>query len=457
MRQRLLQSLLSQKKEEEQSQIKKRDKPEKSGGDDLSAILKQRTKKIADKKPKIAPPHEIKSVNDNTWLAMGQATVEMAKETNLQPKWASPVALASEMTKKDRESKQKKPKASLRKAPPQPPVVVTTPHIVKKRGRTVQVPPQLVMGDIAIETLEQHSSRSDQAELFRLTLARQDRDISNIIVNQPDDACKVLQYCAKYKPKFPWFAQLQSHLVAEGGQYDHPDVPVMSRKVIQEFLREAKTHHDYERPCANLDRDPQVGDSYLRCVAHELSEKQLGPGNGFRLRELLLGGTETTIRNALANKMPPQRVQAELLPKAPGVCYLCHLWMALCLSIDQRDKLDERARRDMPNVDTAADDDDVQIINEFMVIVDVEGEYDGNYMLTSDKIGAGIWGCFPLYNEDNYIVPKPTSRAIPRHIIEKDGLVFRLTPASQEQIVLNERIGSNQSTLTRVPPANGRL
>ncbi len=132
-----------------------------------------------------------------------------------------------------------------------------------------------------------------------------------------------------------------------------------------------------------MDREPTEHDGYIRCKAHEITEAALGPGNGFRLRELLIGDVETRIRNLLANGGTMEQAKA-LLPTYHGLCYLCHLWMVFCHSIDQRDKLAERMRRDMPNqnADNMDVDEDVIILNDFMVYVDIEGEYDHNKMLT---------------------------------------------------------------------------
>ncbi len=105
----------------------------------------------------ISASHEIKSVNDGTWLAVGKAGVEMAKETNLQPASVTPVAIVESLTQKDRESKQKRPKQASRKVAPQLTIVNDTPPI--KKPKKLAVPPQMTLDSMPIETLEQHNSR----------------------------------------------------------------------------------------------------------------------------------------------------------------------------------------------------------------------------------------------------------------------------------------------------------
>ncbi len=116
-------------------------------------------KKRLCKKPTttISASHEIKSVNDGTWLAVGKAGVEMAKETNLQPASVTPVAIVESLTQKDRESKQKRPKQASRKVAPQLTIVNDTPPI--KKPKKLAVPPQMTLDSMPIETLEQHNSR----------------------------------------------------------------------------------------------------------------------------------------------------------------------------------------------------------------------------------------------------------------------------------------------------------
>ncbi len=76
--------------------------------------------------------------------------------------------------------------------------------------------------------------RADQTELFRLSASRQ---TNGIIIPRPE-AVAVVQYCNKYASKPPWYVSYQEYLInGGGGEYDYPDVPPMSRKLLQEFLR----------------------------------------------------------------------------------------------------------------------------------------------------------------------------------------------------------------------------
>lgn len=74
-----------------------------------------------------------------------------------------------------------------------------------------------------------------------------------------------------------------------------------------------------------------------------------------------------------------------------------------------------------------------------------------------DKVDAGIWGPFPLWNADNYAIPKPI-RGVLRTIKEKDdGLVFRLTPVLPTQIESNEKTDCDQLIPMSAPQVSGSL
>jgi hypothetical protein len=250
-----------------------------------------------------------------------------------------------------------------------------------------------VSGDVEILTLEQHNNRDAQAELFEQSLRAMGRAPSDMVIQTPP-ATQVLAYCARFRDEMPWFATMQA-VVAASPTLQYPDVPVFCRAVLLEFLREPHPRSEEERPCFNLDRDPMPHERRFRCVAHHLSESRLGPGKGFRLREMRFGPARSTV---------------------PEMCYLCHLWFALRDSTAQRESLAAR--------------DSVLIINRFMVMVDVVGEYDRTKMLACDKVNAGLWGPIPLYNENNYIVADNVRGSGLRGFHESDNLVFRLPRVS---------------------------
>lgn len=290
--------------------------------------------------------------------------------------------------------------------------------------KMIIVPPQNVLEALPIEDLEQHHARDNQLALFTLNMERASRNAADFVINTPP-AVDILAYCAQYKDSVPWYTSMLN-AIANDSQYAFPDVPVMCHKLLRTFLR-APT--GAERPCFNLDREPMAHERMVHCIAHRMSEERLGKGKGFRLRELILGGNES-------------------LSKIPEMCYLCHLWTYLMASIRQRDK------GATPEGGGAGR---LKLINKFMVIVDKPGEYDGNKMLTSDKVAAGIWGPVPLFNENNYIVSTtPAHEGSIPCFIETDNL-FWLTRVSLPLIESSSKKSSSRSDHTLAPSASSNL
>jgi len=305
---------------------------------------------------------------------------------------------------------------------------------MKKRDRpaekTVTIPPKKKASDVPrIEDIEQHNVRDDQLALFALNMSK---GFSNYVINKPPQI-DVLAYCARYKNEMPWYISMQHYIASSAESYDYPDVPVLSRVAIQDFLRIAQ--NPGERPCINLDRDPFEGENRIRCAAHRLTAKPENGGRGFKLRELILGDTLTRVNEAIAKKQD----FSQILDPVPDMCFLCHLWLYLKDSTFQRDKKTQAS-------------DKVVIINRFMVMIDIPGEYDRNKMLMSDKVNTGLWGPVPLYNEGNYIVHQRENR-----IEESANLLFRLTRVLSPPIGTSQTNASIRSNLTNVTPSTGIL
>lgn len=305
---------------------------------------------------------------------------------------------------------------------------------LKKRDRPSEhvvtvVPKRKASETPRIEEVEQHNVRDDQLALFALNMSK---GFSNYVINKPPQI-DVLAYCARYKNEMPWYISMQHYIASSAEAYDYPDVPVLSRVMIQDFLRVAE--NPGERPCINLDRDPFEGENRIRCAAHRLTSKPENGGKGFKLRELILGDTLTRVNEAVAKKQD----FSQILDPVPDMCFLCHLWLCLKDSTYQRDrKLQET--------------DKIVIINRFMVMIDQPGEYDRNKMLMGDKVNTGLWGPVPLFNECNYIVHSREGR-----IEESANLLFRLTRVLSPQIEGSPRKPSIQSNLTNAIPSIGNL
>lgn len=292
------------------------------------------------------------------------------------------------------------------------------------KSTSAHVPPKKHAPEAGrVEEIEQHNYRDNQLALFAY------KGSINSVINKPPQI-DVLGYCARYRNEMPWYMAMQSYIASAADSYDYPDVPVMSRAMLAEFLRAPK--NPGERECINLDREPFEGEQRMRCEAHRLS--CIAPGSaggnatGFRLRELILGDTLTRVNEAIARKQD----YSNILDTVPDMCFLCHLWTYLKNSTHQRDKKTDK----------------VVIINRFMVIIDQPGEYDRNKMLMSEKVRAGLWGPVPLYNRNNYIVHHKEQR-----IEESANLLFRLTRAPLPLTDASKQKASNPSNPTNATPS----
>lgn len=382
------------------------------------------------------PQTQVKATSDVTFNMLNQAAVNMVRNVSVNPeavieplerKHKHDLSVKA-VIKQDKKAAKKKTLAVVKTTSP----AAVAP--VKKKQKTVNVPPQPTLDELPIEVLEQHNRRDDQLALFTSNMERMSKPINDIVINTPPTTA-VLAYCAKYKQEFPWFVPMQN-LVTNSDTYDYPDVDLMRRATLQQFLFEPDPRKSWERHCFNLDREAHPHEMRVRCIAHVMSEQKLGPGKGYRLRELLLSDTQAKVQYALKNKKDPT-IHLEMIPE---LCFLCHLWTALRDCTHQRDKADEREQKDM----TDETNPNVVIINKFMVDIDLPGEYDRTKMLSSDKVSMGIWGPLPIFNESNYV---PTTVAGLRGFEETNKLLFRPTRA------LLPRIESqNQSASTRSNP-----
>lgn len=291
--------------------------------------------------------------------------------------------------------------------PPQPEMPVLQTHVEEV------VLPTVVPDALPIKTLEQHKRRDDQVALFALQIERTHQQKQPELTTKPPTVVGVLSYCAEYKDEMPWYGQYYDAL-SNNPNLTFQKIPLLSRAFLQDFLRVPNPNVIYERHCFNLDRDPVEHEGRIRCVAHRLSEKLLGPGKGYRLREILFPNQVTMVEKALAEKRDPR----VCLSPIPEMCYLCHIWMTTNAALDQKNNLDKQRTKDM----TVTPTDKPQMVairNRFMVDIDTVGAYDRHKMLVSDDVGLGIVGPFPLWNERHYIPVKGG-------FAESEELLFRL-------------------------------
>jgi hypothetical protein len=101
------------------------------------------------------------------------------------------------------------------------------------------------------------------------------------------------------------------------------------------------------------------------------------------------------------------------------MCYLCHLACTNRYYHEARDKTNAT---------------DPFVIHRFMVVVNQIGEYKLSMMLPGEAIKfQGLFGPFPIYNEQNYrVVVDPNTGK--RRWVESDALVFRLPQAVSPQL-----------------------
>jgi len=332
-----------------------------------------------------------------------------------------------------------------------------------------------ILSGLPVKTLEDQECGKDQMQLFNLSVSRAGRATSDIILNIPPTV-KVLQYCRVYQTKeCLWFYSINTLMADSETCMDYPDVPVFTREYLETFMREVDPKELYERPCLNLDRDPRPGEGKIRCAAHRLSEKALGPGNGFRLRELIFKDQMQQINAAIdQNTAVRRRAQKLRIPveEAGGLvnprdwldpvqelCVMCQVYFSNKDYAKLKDKEVERERM-KNNKDTSLQnaaipevsqfDTEIVIINKFMVVPNAVGEYPLNRTLSGDKNPLGIWGPFPIWSDRNY-VPVMISGTGLRGFKETNNLVFQL-PQRSPQIGFSLRMPSSRSIPTHSTP-----
>lgn len=295
-----------------------------------------------------------------------------------------------------------------------------------------------------VQPMEDTQRRDADLQLFMTQMERRPaRPSTQLILEQPPPM-ETLRYCAQFKTKeMPWYVGAM-RTVANHPDLTLPRTPLYTRAYLAPFWREPDPRVPHERPCFNLDREPFEGEEgRVRCIAHFLSEKRLGPGNAYRLRELLNTTQCTQINAALARKAPVDRKGAPppspciFLNEIPGICVMCHFWLTTLNALDQKNHLEERAaleaaRQNAPSsVGKNSEDDGMTVLNAFMVDIDKEGEYDRHCLLAGDDVGMGIYGPFPLFNERNYVPwvdPMGPAGARLRGFAELERMLFRPAP-----------------------------
>lgn len=404
---------------------------------------------------------------DTTWHTVNAASAKLIKRTG-QPELAKKLEQDNQEdankraeTKVGRPPKSKKALAAAAAAPSAVPPAGGTAAQQSRREVLTSVSNGIMQESLPIHTLEQHTRRDNQAELFALKIERPHRPTADMIVNTPP-ASEVLKYVATHwREEMSWYDK-QIKLVANNPQLTFQSVPLFIREVLQTFLRAPDPAVRWERPCYNLDREPLPHEGRIRCIAHRLSEKQTG--KGYRLRELLFNDQSVKINAAAPggagggkNSIDPTMY----LSTVPEMCFLCHIYMTTHACFNMKNRLEEKELNDLTSrpVAPAAENDDLYIMNRFCVDVDKPGEYDRRKMLCTDDVSMGIWGCFPMWNERHYIACFSSSSAkggggVLPAFAETDELLFRLPRVPLQVTDSSKQSDSIQFTLSSVGQAN---
>jgi len=199
------------------------------------------------------------------------------------------------------------------------------------------------------------------------TLNKTAEEFGNILPDQKE----VMQYMEKLEAEEqpPWYNKAQENLLLTQRKY--PQMPVLHRGYLLEFLRAAK---DGEAECA-----------HPNCKSLEMG--------GFRCRELLIPNDK--------NK-----------PLEQHWCYICHLY--------------ETTRLYWECFNTKWQNTDISkpyTIHYFIVYTDRIGEYKLSKTIQGDGLVNGIYGPVPLFNVNNYV--KDTMDCGVWGWRESDALVFR--------------------------------
>lgn len=393
---------------------------------------------------------------DTTWHTVNAASAKLIKRTG-QPEIAAKLEADNQLdanrraeSKVGRPAKSKKsllsaaPEAPRKEgdappptpAPPGPglaPPIAAPSQAPAGPGMAVEV--ELEAPSLPILTLEQHMRRDNQTALFAMSIDRPHRPTAQMILNTPP-ASEALNYCEPYiRGDMSWY---DNHLKlnASNPRLTYQSVPLMSREILQTFLRAPDPKMVWERPCYNLDRDPYPHEGRVRCIAHRLSEKQTG--KGYRLRELLLNDQSVKVNASLARGLDPS---IHMLP-VPEMCYMCHVYMTSHACFNAKNK-----QSDQP-----------YIMNRFCVDIDKPGEYDRRKMLCVDDVNINLWGCFPMWNERHYVACRVNSEGRQFDgFAETDDLLFRLPRVPLQVKDASYASSSIQFTLSSVEPAGSNF
>lgn len=247
-----------------------------------------------------------------------------------------------------------------------------------------------------INTLEDYQLRDDRDMTYFKHLYEDD-GVPDDVVSQIPHYQDILKYAQDLKDAPNWYSQLAQMVVNSQGA-SFPQLEVLNRRYIGQFLRAPTANDPFERPCGNENCESlRLSSRLLEIYPHMRAQ---GLQRGFRCRELLLPDLYVKVLNAKKHSKSRSLVQ-QVLPHMSQPCYLCHLHLTNRAYWLRLNKNHHRAQ--LPEGSTPVHlQDATMIIHRFVVPINVAGEYNLADMLMGDSEPMGIIGPFPRYNVNNY-------------------------------------------------------
>lgn len=266
-----------------------------------------------------------------------------------------------------------------------------------------------------VDDMQTYKLRDDRDQLFFRHL-EVDECVPDTLVSKIPNFKDILSYATKLENGPKYYESITKMVVNSKGA-NFPQLEVVNRRYIQQFLRAPTKGVAHERPCGMAECESLRLSSQL-LEKHPQMRKE-GLQRGFRCREFLLPNEYVKVRAEEKKGRSKGGDPSKHLSTYPQPCYLCHLALTNAMYLAMLN----RRVRDYPPEESDVPDSTC-IIHRFVVVVDLVGEYRMKDMLVGDNQPTGIIGPFPRYNVNNYA---PYMDQLGRcGWREADKLVFRL-------------------------------
>ena len=282
--------------------------------------------------------------------------------------------------------------------------------------------------EIPIMDIESYNLKDDRDQLY-FTHLSSDPCIPETSISSMPRYTEILRYVETLDGAPSFYDQVTQMVVNTDGA-SFPQLEVINRTYIQQFLRAPNKLDKSERPCGS----PQCESLRLSSLLLEKFPKMRGFGlqKGFKCRELILPDTYVKV---LRDKDQNPKKHLTMMPNP---CFLCHLHYTNRAYWLRKSKRSETSTKDAATM----------IIHRFVVPVNIPGEYKIENMLIGDDEPMGIIGPFPHYNVNNYI-PYLNSDGICAWK-EDDNLVFWQPEQQQQRIETHPRSGRTMSSIRHI-------